>query len=196
MKFECFYRVTYHICFAPCKNISRKDVVWKPPPPGWVKMNFDGASKGNPGRAGFGAVIRNEYGKLLWSIASLYGIASNNEAKLKGLEKGLAMCVEKIMEKVVIEGDSQVILNGASKGHFLNWRLQTWMHMIKQLLSSLLAYRMQHTYREGNRATDWLANKGIEGDVIQIKDKCNDWDRPFRDIIFRDEESVVKKGTG
>ncbi|GLJ23228.1 hypothetical protein SUGI_0439400 [Cryptomeria japonica] len=186
----------YHVCFSLCKKIARKDLVWRPPPPGWVKMNFDGASKDNPGRAGFGAIIRNEYDKLLWLMTSPYVIASNNKLELKGLEKGLAMCVEKSMEKVVIEGDSQVILNGVSKGHFLNWRLQTWMHRIKQLLSSLLDYMMKHTYREGNRATDWLANKGVEGDMIQITDKCNDWDQPFRDIVFKGEESVVKKGIG
>lgn len=50
--------------------------------------------------------------------------------------------------------------NLISKGRFPNWRLQMWTHRIEQLLSYLVDYRMQHTYREGNRAADWLANKG------------------------------------
>ncbi|GLJ29669.1 hypothetical protein SUGI_0585070 [Cryptomeria japonica] len=48
-------------------------------------------------------------------MAGSYGIASNNKAELKGLHKGMAMWVEKSMEKVIIEGDSQVILNKVSK---------------------------------------------------------------------------------
>ncbi|GLJ06374.1 hypothetical protein SUGI_0037500 [Cryptomeria japonica] len=106
---------------SPCKKLARKYVIWMPPSAGWVKMNFDGASKR---RAGFGALIRDDFGRLLWLVAGPYEIASNNEAELKGLKVGLAMCVEKGMEKVVIEGDSQVILNRISKGRFPNWRLQ------------------------------------------------------------------------
>jgi len=34
--------------------------IWKPPPHGFLKVNIDGASKGNPGLAGFGGVIRDE----------------------------------------------------------------------------------------------------------------------------------------
>jgi hypothetical protein len=30
---------------------------WSPPPTGFIKLNFDGASKGNPGPTGFGAVL-------------------------------------------------------------------------------------------------------------------------------------------
>ena len=35
-------------------------VAWSAPPPGWVILNTDGASKGNPGPAGRGGVIRGE----------------------------------------------------------------------------------------------------------------------------------------
>lgn len=29
------------------------------PSQGWIKANFDGASKGNPGKAGYGGIVRN-----------------------------------------------------------------------------------------------------------------------------------------
>ena len=41
-------------------SIARKEYKWEPPPSGWKKLNFDGASRGNPGKAGIGCIIREE----------------------------------------------------------------------------------------------------------------------------------------
>ena len=38
--------------------------IWKPPPYGFLKMNIDGAAKGNPGLVGFGAAIRDDQGQI------------------------------------------------------------------------------------------------------------------------------------
>ena len=38
---------------------------WEPPPSNMFKLNFDGASKGNPGLAGFGGAIRNSEGCMV-----------------------------------------------------------------------------------------------------------------------------------
>lgn len=39
--------------------MGRKELLsWTPPPLGVLKLNFDGASKGNPRQAGYGSVIR------------------------------------------------------------------------------------------------------------------------------------------
>lgn len=47
------------------RNLARCDC----PPQGWYKINFDGASKGNPRIAGCGLIIRNENGDCLGIIA-------------------------------------------------------------------------------------------------------------------------------
>ncbi|GLJ26002.1 hypothetical protein SUGI_0498780 [Cryptomeria japonica] len=39
------------------KKGNRKHIRWKAPP--WLKLNFDGACRGNPGVSRFEAVIRN-----------------------------------------------------------------------------------------------------------------------------------------
>jgi hypothetical protein len=41
---------------------ARVNCKWSPPPVGWVKLNFDGASRGNPGPTGIGCIINNEEG--------------------------------------------------------------------------------------------------------------------------------------
>jgi hypothetical protein len=53
------------------QNIS--PTTWTPPPTGFIKINFDGASKGNPGPAGYGAVIRNSKGEILILAAGYLG---------------------------------------------------------------------------------------------------------------------------
>jgi hypothetical protein len=49
---------------APPTPTTRSPSSWSCPPPGFWKLNFDGASKGNPGPTGFGAVIRDNTGKI------------------------------------------------------------------------------------------------------------------------------------
>ena len=38
------------------------NIGWKYPAEDWIKLNVDGCSKGNPGRAGVGGVIRDHMG--------------------------------------------------------------------------------------------------------------------------------------
>ena len=43
---------------------------WRFPPSGWHKLNSDGASKGNPGAAGYGGLIRNCSGNWMIGYAT------------------------------------------------------------------------------------------------------------------------------
>jgi hypothetical protein len=44
---------------------STSPTIWSPPPKHYIKANFDGASRGNPGPGGYGVVIRNSEGEIL-----------------------------------------------------------------------------------------------------------------------------------
>jgi hypothetical protein len=46
---------------------------WTPPPAHFIKVNFDGASKGNPGPAGYGVVLRNADGAIMGLEAGFLG---------------------------------------------------------------------------------------------------------------------------
>ena len=56
---------------------------WIPPPTGFMKLNFDGASKGNPGKSGYRFILRNYIGKMLGFGYGFLGIDSNNAAEIE-----------------------------------------------------------------------------------------------------------------
>jgi len=56
------------------------------PPHGFTKLNFDGATKHNPGEVGIGGVFRDAKGNTLRIFAMDCGEASNNEAELHALK--------------------------------------------------------------------------------------------------------------
>jgi ribonuclease HI len=76
-----------------------------PPPLDCFKLNFDGASRGNPGPAGFGAVLRDHMGKIIHMIAGFLGENTNNVAELTSLVRGLQTAVHHQYHRLVIEGD-------------------------------------------------------------------------------------------
>ncbi|GLJ39258.1 hypothetical protein SUGI_0801060 [Cryptomeria japonica] len=92
--------------------------MWIPPPSGFLKINFDGACRGNPSEFGFGAIIHDELGVMMGDKYGPLGVLTNNIAEVTTLEAGLEWCVEKGVHKVMVEGDSQVILNGISNQQF------------------------------------------------------------------------------
>jgi hypothetical protein len=61
----------------PTSAVANRQLAAQPPGPphqlGFIKINFDGASKGNPGPAGFGAILRNSNGEILHLVAGFLG---------------------------------------------------------------------------------------------------------------------------
>ncbi|GLJ55232.1 hypothetical protein SUGI_1185040 [Cryptomeria japonica] len=100
------------------KKAKRKNLTWQALPSGWMKLNFDGASRGNSGRSGLGAIIRNDASEVVRALSGPVGVVTNNVAEISALEAGLQWCVNNEVVNLIIEGDSQVILNGVTKSVF------------------------------------------------------------------------------
>eukprot|EP00253_Pinus_taeda_P018598 PITA_18598 len=75
-----------------------------------IKLNFDGASKGNPGPAGLGGIFRDGHGKTRWVFAKWGGEMTNNEAELWAVHQGLRIAVRNRYMNLEIEGDSQITI--------------------------------------------------------------------------------------
>jgi ribonuclease HI len=86
-----------------------------PPPEGFHKVNFDGASKGNPGHSGYGAVIRNNISQIQNHITKNLEYDTNNFIEVWGLIKGVQLALDQSLTFLIIEGDSKIIIDLATK---------------------------------------------------------------------------------
>ena len=74
------------------------------------KINFDGATKGNPGVAGFGGTCRNSEGEILHIFFGLIGEDTNNSTKLEGLLQGVKIVISEGWLPTMVEGDSHILV--------------------------------------------------------------------------------------
>eukprot|EP00253_Pinus_taeda_P011523 PITA_11523 len=72
-------------------NRQKKLTKWSPPPRNMYQLNFDGASKGNPGQTGYGGVFRDHLGTPHLIYLGSKGWDTNNSAELEGLWQGLTL---------------------------------------------------------------------------------------------------------
>ena len=56
-----------------------------------IVANVDGGARGNPGPAGYGAVIADDQGNVLAELYEGIGISTNNVAEYRGLIAALAV---------------------------------------------------------------------------------------------------------
>ncbi|KAL0463583.1 UNVERIFIED_CONTAM: hypothetical protein Slati_0245900 [Sesamum latifolium] len=75
--------------FSKSVASNSKIIMWLRPTVGWWKLNCDGASKENPGRAGAGSIIRDCQGQMVLSFAASLDIQTNASAELFAIVKGL-----------------------------------------------------------------------------------------------------------
>eukprot|EP00253_Pinus_taeda_P003713 PITA_03713 len=88
---------------------------WTPPRLNTYMLNFDGASKGNPGNTGYGGAIRNSQGQPVKIYYGSIGWNTNNAAELEGLWRGLNLAYIQRLTPLIVEGDSQIIIDMITK---------------------------------------------------------------------------------
>ena len=77
------------------------EVSWIKPPDNWVKLNSNGASLRNSGKAGGGCVIKDHRGAWVKGCARSIGQASSCAAELWALRDGLNLCISMFCPNVI-----------------------------------------------------------------------------------------------
>ena len=86
-------------------------VAWHPPPDGYLKINFDGATFKDINKAGLGVVIRDGFGQVLASLLEQIQLPfSLNLVEAMAVARALSFAAELGFSRFVLEGDSELII--------------------------------------------------------------------------------------
>ena len=135
-------------------------VRWTKPPLSWQKLNSDGSSIGNPGRAGGGGLIHDDKGVWVKGYARNIGHITSVAAELWALCDGLRLCSALKIPDVIIELDAKLIVDLLQKEEGHQNCIDALVSDFKSELRAIPMVQVQHCYREANICADALARRG------------------------------------
>ncbi|SCL42510.1 bifunctional RNase H/acid phosphatase [Micromonospora aurantiaca (nom. illeg.)] len=129
-----------------------------------VVIEADGGSRGNPGPAGYGAVVRDpETGEVLAERSEAIGTATNNVAEYRGLIAGLEAAAELGAAEVEARVDSKLVVEQmCGRWQIKHPGLRPLAAQAAGLVSRFAAVRFTWVPRERNRHADALANAAMD----------------------------------
>jgi ribonuclease HI len=124
-------------------------------------LYFDGCSKGNPGPAGAGAVIKQDGIELYHECANL-GNKTNNQAEYAALIMGLQMAAQHEIRRLLVRGDSLLVIKQMRKEYKVsNAGLKPLYDLAREHASHFDHIQFEHVFRNENVRADGLANLGL-----------------------------------
>ena len=138
----------------------------EPPPqakPAAWRANIDGGSRGNPGPASYGVVIRDPRGEIVARLKKYIGRTTNNVAEYYGLIAALDYAQSNSIKALRIESDSELLVK-QMRGQYKvkSADLKPLFERAKKMSQAIPAFRIDHVYREQNREADALANEAMD----------------------------------
>lgn len=133
------------------------------PAAGRCKLFTDGASRGNPGQAGAGAVLYDGNSLELAAKSVYLGTCTNNVAEYKALLIGLQEALRLGCTELTISLDSELIVRQLQGRYKVkNETLLLLFNEVQQHLDRLGKWSIVHVPRAQNARADQLANRGID----------------------------------
>ena len=128
-----------------------------------VTINIDGGSRGNPGLAGAGVVIKSaDDGTVLHQAGIYLGRATNNVAEYQGLIEGLRRAKKLNATDVEVFSDSELLVRQMNGEYRVkNEGLKPLFEKANTLAADFEEFRISHIPREQNTQADEMANKAM-----------------------------------
>jgi ribonuclease HI len=129
-----------------------------------VEVYCDGASRGNPGPAGAGALLLKEGGgEVLARVCKALGRATNNEAEYAALLLGLTEARRRNATRVSVFADSELVIKQLTGVYRVKHPVMRERHQeAMRLLAQFKTWRATHVPRERNAEADRLANQALD----------------------------------
>jgi ribonuclease HI len=127
----------------------------------WI-LYCDGASRGNPGEAGAGALVIGPHGEE-FRLTRYLGHKTNNQAEYTALLLGLQKLKELKAGKVEIRADSELMIRQLKGVYRVKHEgLKPLFLEAKELLKNFTKVVLKHIPREENKEADALSNDAID----------------------------------
>ena len=127
------------------------------------RANIDGGSRGNPGPAAYGVVIRDGRGEIVAKLKKYIGRTTNNVAEYYGLIAAMDYAQSHRIRALRIESDSELLVK-QMRGQYKvkSEDLRPLFERAQKMSKALDSFRIEHVYREQNREADALANEALD----------------------------------
>ena len=139
------------------------EIATAPHPQTLIIAHCDGGSRGNPGPAGFGAVLEDASGRVLARLSEFLGKRTNNYAEYSALLAVLAWTLDQGYRRLRVVADSELMVRQMQGRYKVNSPdLRPLWEEAQRRVRRLEHFEMQHTLRGGNKLADQLANEAMD----------------------------------
>ena len=158
------------------------------PPEHYLVVHIDGGARGNPGPAGYGAVIQDESGRKVAELSEYLGHQTNNFAEYQGLIAALEYALKNGRKALKVISDSELLVRQI-KGIYkvMNETLQDLHARAKEMIAQLDWFSIGHALREQNQDADRLANEAMDKGMGRVS-------RAASPAVPQEFEGVVRNG--
>ncbi|KAH0644828.1 hypothetical protein KY284_032712 [Solanum tuberosum] len=157
------------ILIEQCYHDTKVTLVqWIKPSDAWVKLNTDRSALSNPGKIGAGGILRDSNGKLLFTYSAPLGEGTNNQEEVEADTFGISWCVHINYHKVILEVDSQLLVDWLLAISAPSWNITSQMQKLPMLTTHISHFKCIHTLREANYVADALSKHSHQVTTPQV----------------------------
>jgi probable phosphoglycerate mutase len=129
----------------------------------WINAHCDGGARGNPGPAGFGALIQDDHGTVIAELSEFLGIRTNNYAEYSGLLASLQYALDHHHPRLRVVSDSELMVKQIQGKYKVNSPdLKPLWQEARNRIAKLEAFEISHALRHKNKDADRLANEAMD----------------------------------
>jgi len=127
------------------------------------RANIDGGSRGNPGPASYGVVIRDPRGEVVAKLKKYIGRMTNNVAEYYGLIAALDYAQQHNIRALRVESDSELLVR-QMRGQYKvkSAELRPLFERARKMAHNFSSFKIEHVYRDQNADADALANEALD----------------------------------
>ena len=168
----CYYLlVDYIIHNQPTSTDTHKreliKIQWQLPPPGAVKLNFDGAVFESLKAIGIGVIIYDQASKVGAAISRKESMCGNAE-EIKAVRRAIGLADDMGITRLILEGDS---INVPKAIHRVDENLSGLVHLVEEIQTKPLnfeCWEVKYETREGNQGADKIEKDNNVCETVSV----------------------------